>query len=216
MKNTYSRKGFSLVEMLVVIGIIAALLAASLAAYIKLMRAADRARCQELVVNTATAFALYFQTEGAWPKQIRDAARETGLVDENVAYCLARPPSDRDQPYMSLSLSKDKKKLVSYDRFGIISPWAVQILKQKGNECTLETSVNGRGTVFDHLLHFAIDYDGDGIIESVDVGGETIDIRATAVCWCAGYDGKLEKYSVGIRKDDCYSWTKGQTRGIVK
>ena len=68
------------------------------------------------------------------------------------------------------------------------------------------------GTVDDHILRFAIDYDGDGIIEGANVGGETIDIRATAAVWCCGKDGKIEAYSQGLRRDDVYSWTKGQTQ----
>ena len=218
MKKNDAHSGFTLIELLVVIAIIATLIAVSAGAYVKVLRSADNARGHELVVNTATALSLYFQNEGVWPKAIRDAARNgDGLVDDKVGYVLAYPPDDPShRPYMSLSLDDRKTKLVAYDKFGVVSPWAMRTLKRKGLAADLETRVFGMGTIKDHIRHFAIDYDGDGIIEGANVGGETIDIRATAVCWCAGRDGKLEPYSVGLRKDDCYSWTKGQTRSIVK
>ena len=65
-------------------------------------------------------------------------------------------------------------------------------------------------------MRYAIDLNGDGVIPGVQVGGETIDIRATAAVWCCGKDGKMESYSAGLKKDDVYSWTIGQTRGVQK
>ena len=57
------RNAFTLVEMLVVIGIIAILTGASIGAFSKMTKTAERAKCQELVSNTATALtALYQQT----------------------------------------------------------------------------------------------------------------------------------------------------------
>ena len=53
-------------------------------------------------------------------------------------------------------------------------------------------------------------------LESVSVSGagETIRVRATAAVWCAGKDGRLENYRDGLKSDDVYSWTVGQTRGV--
>ena len=59
-----------------------------------------------------------------------------------------------------------------------------------------------------------MDLDGDGIIEGALVGGESVDIRATAAVWCCGKDGVIERYSVGVKKDDAYSWSHGQTQGV--
>ena len=47
-------------------------------------------------------------------------------------------------------------------------------------------------------------------------GGETVDIRATAAVWCCGKDGVIEAYAIGLRKDDVYSWTVGQTKEVRK
>ena len=48
------KKGFTLIEMLVVIGIIAVLLAATLGVYSGATKAAERSRCQELVLSGKT------------------------------------------------------------------------------------------------------------------------------------------------------------------
>ena len=49
------KKGFTLIEMLVVIGIIAALIAAAIGSYSGVTRAAEKAKCRELVAQVATA-----------------------------------------------------------------------------------------------------------------------------------------------------------------
>ncbi|MBR3957296.1 MAG: prepilin-type N-terminal cleavage/methylation domain-containing protein, partial [Kiritimatiellae bacterium] len=49
------RRGFTLIEMLVVIGIIATLMGVMLASVTKFIKSAEKTRCQELVANTATA-----------------------------------------------------------------------------------------------------------------------------------------------------------------
>ena len=64
------KKAFTLIEMLVVVGIIAILVGATSVAFSKVTKVAERARCQELVSNTATALAVLYQREGAWPKAL--------------------------------------------------------------------------------------------------------------------------------------------------
>ena len=170
------RKGFTLIEMLVVIGIIATLMGVMVASVSKFMKSAERARCQELVANTATALTALYQKEGAWPKT----------------------------------------QLSGYDRFGVVSPWALAVIKRRGTSASESTPVPSGGTIKDHVVRYAIDLNGDGVIPGVQVGGETIDIRATAAVWCCGKDGKCEGYAKGLKKDDVFSWTIGQTREVQK
>lgn len=207
------RNGFSLVEMLVVIGIMAVLAAAGLGGYSAMTKAADRARCQELVANVATALTAMYQQEGAWPKRIassQNAATE-GRFTADVAYAFVRGTK-----YLSLNAAGGK--LIGLDRCGIVTPWATAAIRKAGTSASLGTVVtrgtDGDKTVEDHLLYFAIDEDGDGVIEGANVGGESIDVRALAIVWCAGKDGKLEPYSVGRRKDDIYSWTPGMAKEV--
>ena len=203
MKNIKSRRGFTLVEMLVVIGIIAVLVGASITAFSKMRASADRARVQELVNNVATALTAMFQQEGAWPKRLAMNGERDGLLDGSTALPLAKGG------YMSLTVNSDGTALGGLDRLGIVDPWAAAVVKRNGSSASESDVVNAPYKVRDHILHYALDLDGDGIVDGASVGGEPVSVRASAIVWCAGKDGKMEPYSTGLKKDDVYSWTPG-------
>lgn len=201
------RKAFTLIEMLVVVAIIGILVSVSLVAFGPATGAAEKARCQELVSNTATALTALFNDKGRWPKALLNNGGATeGRLDENAAYPLAKGG------YMTLS--SENGRLSGYDKFGVVTPWAMKVIKDKGTSASLSTRVPGGGTIQDHVLRYALDTDGDGIIDGATVGGQSVDVRATAIVWCCGKDGKIEAYSEGIRRDDVYSWHKGQTEEV--
>ena len=204
------KKGFTLVEMLVVIGIIALLVGASIGGYSAVTRMAEKTKAQELVSNVATALMVMYQQEGMWPKRIAAIGEKGGKLDKDRAYAI--------RTYFSMNTDAEGLQLVGLDRFGIVTPWATSVLKSRGSGATLSTIVSnakdGAHTIDDHILWFAVDADGDGIIKGANVGGESVDVRATAIVWCAGKDGKMESYKDGLKKDDIYSWSYGQTRGV--
>lgn len=220
MKKTRGRTGFTLVEMLVVIGIIVILIGASIGGYSKMTKSAERSKAQELVSNAATALTVYFQQEGVWPKRIISVGAKDGRLDERVAYILAKKGL--------FSLSTGDSKLIGADRFGIVTPWAMQTIKREGNSASTGSKVRGtNSTVEDHILHFAVDLDGDGIVEGANVGGTSIDVRATAIVWCCNKDGKVPPYPFAGgsggkgeqgggsgRLGGIYSWTPGQTKKV--
>ena len=215
------KPGFTLIEMLVVIGIIAILIGASIGGYSHMTHAADKTKAQELVSNVATALTALYQQEGNWPKRLALNGATDGELDENVSIPLAKGK------YFSLTTtgSGSNMKLVGNDRFGIISPWAMAVVKRRGMSATLDDKV-GTMTVRDHRIHYALDLDGDGIIKGASVGGNSVDIRATAAAWCGGRDGVIDPYPYGGGKkskgkdakagptDDVYSWTIGQTKDV--
>ena len=204
------RRGFTLIEMLVVIGIIATLMGVTIASVSKFLKAAERTRCQELVANAATALTALYQQEGAWPRAlISNHNTEQGL-DERAALPLAKGG------YLTLTMTSAKTQLTGYDRFGVVSPWAFSVLKSKGKSASATTQVPSGGTIRDHVVRYAIDLNGDGVIPGGQIGGQSVDIRATAAVWCCGKDGKLEAYKVGLKKDDVYSWAVGQTVEVQK
>lgn len=203
------KKGFTLIEMLVVIGIIAALIAAAIGSYSGVTRAAEKAKCRELVAQVATALTTLYQREGNWPKLLALQGKTDGRLDAETAVAL--------KGYFGLNVD-DSGKLAGYDRFGIVTPWAQAVIKRGGREASLDTVVSagkhGEMTVKDHILHYALDLDGDGIIDGALVGGESVDVRATAIVWCGGKDGYVEPYSKGVKRDDVHSWTPGQTQKV--
>lgn len=197
------KKGFTLIEMLVVIGILSLLIAASIGGYSTFIRSAERTKCQELVNETATALTLLYQKEGNWPRRLATNGSTDGKLDAETARAL--------KDYMTLDCDASGK-LQGIDRFGIVSPWAVSVIKQSGNG-TSNLKVNGRD-IDDHVLHYALDLDGDGIIDGAMVGGERVSVRATAIVWCAGKSGRMEPYSKGVKGDGVYSWSDGQARSV--
>ena len=202
---------FTLIEMLVVLGIIAILIGASIGGYSAMAKTADRARCQELVSNAATALTALFENEGSWPRLLAAEGATDGKLDERVALALV----SNGRKYFSLTKGEDGK-LGGHDRFGILTPWAQAVVKREGSSASKGSRV-GSMTVDDHILHYALDLDGDGRIEGASVGGQSVDVRATAIVWCCGKDGRIDPYPYaggGGKTDDVYSWTPAQTRDV--
>ena len=206
-----AHRGFTLIEMLVVIGIIAILIGASLGGYSAMTKTAEKAKAQELVSNAATALTALFQREGSWPKRL--ISNNNKQLDEKAALALARGG------YFSLtkSGSGENMKLVGHDRFGIVTPWATAIIKKRGTSAQLSDQVTGTTKVKDHILYYALDLSGKGVINA-QVGGEQVKIRATAAVWSIGKsggdNGQPWTYSKGRHRDDVYSWSYGQTQDV--
>ncbi|MBO5643501.1 MAG: type II secretion system protein [Kiritimatiellae bacterium] len=200
------KKAFTLVEMLVVIGIISILTAASLVGYQKMLVSAEKTKTRELVSNTATAIAEIYQNNGSWPRSLRNAKQENGVkvLDGKAAYALVK------NGVMSLEVDKTKEQTKGLDRFGILSPYAARVVKRLGSKATESSKVGSDTTVADHRLRFEIDLDGDGLIEDVNVGGETLTVRANVMVWCCGRDGKILPFAEGVKTDDVHSWQYGQ------
>lgn len=189
-----TRNGFTLVEMLVVIGIIGILTGASVVGYSKMIDQAENTRAQELISNCNTALTAYFQKEGFWPQAILNSATGDNLLDEKAALPLAK------KGYLSLTVDEDGTRLSGYDKFGVITPWATAVLKKRGSSVTLSTKVRGAQTIRDHILRFAIDEDEDGLVElPMEAGGGKV--RATSCVWCISKSGA-----------QLTSWTKGQVK----
>lgn len=210
MKAEMRRKGFSLVEMLVVIAIVSMLMGALTLGLGRIAKTAQKSKAQETVANAATALGIIFQKEMNWPGLLTQNFKSGGYgrLDERVSRVFVK--------YGLLGLShrmnNDVPELLGADRCGVVTPWAADVLKRSSG-ADKSTSVPSGGTVGDHVLYYAIDDDGDGFTEAT-VGGTTVKIRASAIVWCAGADGKLGAYGGKTREkaasDDIYSWARKQ------
>ena len=204
------KSGFTLVEMLVVIGIIAVLAAASMVGYTRIIKSARKTRNVELVSNVATALTHILAKEGAWPELLLQNG-SNGQLDKNVAKVFI--------PYNLLGLSYNQRTgsegnytLTGKDRCGIVDAEAEAVLKRnkKANE---GTSVPSGRNVQEHILYYAIDEDGDGFTNvMLKDSGMQLKIRATAVVYAAGPNG-TEEYNLLGRNDDVYSWRPSQVVG---
>jgi len=202
-----AREGFTLVEMLVVIGIIALLIGASLTGFSKMTKSAERARARELVSNVNTALSALFQSEGCWPQRLL-ANGGTGTLDADTAYVLAK------KGYMSLTMQNGK--LAGNDKFGIVTPWAIAVIKRTPGATTstkvgFDSKRKTESTIADHVLHYAVDVNGDGITEIKQDDGNSLKVRATACVWCCdkgGYMGTVNKNKSG--SGGIFSYSAGQ------
>ena len=204
------KRGFTLVEMLIVIGIIAILTGAAMTGFRGAVEKAQAAKCQELVHNVSTALVKVFQDNGSWPSRIISAGQGSGEMTAEIGGGLAR----RKALSLNYRLVENEEtgekvyKLVGLDQCGVVSPWAAEVVKRKAanGNVSLNEPVPGGGTIRDHVLRFSIDDDEDGLVKVSYEGGKSVTVRASAAVWCCGRDGKF-----GTR-DDIKSWAKGQEK----
>jgi prepilin-type N-terminal cleavage/methylation domain-containing protein len=204
------KSGFTLVEMLVVIGIIAVLSAAGMVGYSRIIKSARKAKTVELVSNAATALTHILNKEGTWPEELLQNGGN-GQLDKDIAKVFIR--------YNLLGLSYNQKSgsegnytLVGKDRCGIVDAEAEAVLK-RNKRAQESTPVPSGKTVREHILYYAIDEDGDGFTDvRLKDSGMQLKIRATAVVYAAGPNG-IEEYGTIGRNDDVYSWRPSQVKG---
>lgn len=196
------KKGFSLVELLTVVGVISVLMGLAAAGYGYMASRAQRVKTQELVSNAATALTLIFQESKSWPKPIRDGHGQHKLTAD-VCNAFVRHGSG----LLGISYVKDGDRRVvdpnSPDRFGLVDSYAQKLIRNNKN-ISKGAKVPSGGTIDDHILRFAVDLDGDGITELP----EGRRVRATACVWSLGADG-VEGQSRS-KSDDVYSWNQRQ------
>ncbi len=222
------RTGFTLIEMMVVIGIIAILAAALTGGYSYVIKSAQRAKAVEAVSNAKTALEqLYIKRDNTWPRAIIEARKEGDyqVMDENVAKVLFK------NNLLNVDCKGDENQDIStytlrgVDRCGIADPWAQDVLrradKNLNGNALLSKEVSSGGKVQDHLIYFAVDQNDDGFVEKSE-GAPVNKVRAKVITWCAGADGGLGDCSTDKRGkvsangrtvsngDNIYSWQRAQ------
>ena len=197
--NSKKNKGFTLIEMLVVIGIIAILSGAMMMGFGRITKSAQRAKAVEAVSNAMQALVILRQkSSNVWPEDILKTegadGQGKGMVED-----VAKKFAEKNL----LGISTKDGKLIGVSRCGVVDPWAEAVLKRPQSNAS--TKVPSGGTVQDHIIYYAVDRDGDGITEA-SVGGQNVKVRAEAIAWCAGADGVIAPYANRGRSDDIYSW----------
>ncbi len=218
------RSGFTLIEMMVVIGIIGILAAVLAGGYTYAVKSAQRAKATEAVSNARTALEMLYEKLEGWPDEIfKDPRHENfQVMGENVAKALGR------NGLLNVNgIGGDDKvyELRGVDRCGIADPWAQEVLRNADSKLNgqslLTRAVPSGGTVQDHLIYFAVDIDDDGFVTQAE-GAPVNRVRAKVITWSAGADGGLgdcstdkpKKQSYNGRmvsnQDNVYSWQRAQ------
>jgi prepilin-type N-terminal cleavage/methylation domain-containing protein len=207
-------RGFTLIELMVVIGIIAILSGALMMGFGRITKSAQRAKAVEAVSAAAQSLAILRQKNShAWPDVIIANGGADGQgkgMIEDVAKKFAEMAEDNKKVLdVSYKKSGGTITLIGVSRCGVVDPWAEAVLKQP--RADKSTKVPSGGVVQDHVIYYAIDRDGDGITEAT-VGGQSVKVRAEAIAWCAGADGVIAPYANRGRSDDVYSWDKAKEK----
>ena len=194
------KRGFTLIELMVVIGIIAIISGALMMGFGRITKSAQRAKAVEAVSNAMQALSILRQKNGnSWPKVILDSEGADGQ-GKGMVVEVAKKFAEKGL----LNISTDKNgNPIGVSRCGVVDPWAEAVLKRPRSDAS--TKVPSGGTVQDHVIYYAVDRDGDGLTEA-SVGGQNVKVRAEAIAWCAGADGVIAPYANRGRSDDVYSW----------
>jgi prepilin-type N-terminal cleavage/methylation domain-containing protein len=207
--KTRANKGFTLVEMLVVMGLIGLLVAMMTGALKYAQNVAWQARAQELVSNVATALTIYISREGVWPKEILESG---GVVDNEVCKVL------QQARLLDVTTVKSDGSINqnSPERFGLLSPWGQRMLSRNPKMTASLGSLPTDAALRKHMLQLRVDINLDGKIDSSDgqlgaLPGEGSIIRASAMVWACGPNGK-EDGGTGAKnpRENRQSWGGGR------
>ena len=211
LKNKAHRlnNGFTLVEMLLVIGILGILSASLLSSFSYVKTAARQSQAQSLVSEVATAFTMYLQKEREWDTDIINKTE----MDEDVCRFF------QDQKLLDLTTYKldasgklsGTKNDRSLDRFGMLDPWGRGALKKNDTQ-SAKDPVDSRSSFQDHRIQFRLDKDYDGFVDGNEGSPKNVKVRASVLVWTRGPDG-IDDFEKGGRRypyDDRLSWPHAQ------
>lgn len=206
--------GFTLVEMLVVIGMIGILAATLIASFSNVKTAAKQSQSQSQVSEVATAFNLYLQQERQWPEAMLDDPQELDAARCAIFQKLklldlttwTNVPSISQKGVVGTDGTLNKN---SPDRFGMLDPWGRAAMRKNPTMASANTSIEGGTKLSQHLIQYRLDKNYDGYVDSSE-GAPKGRVRASVLVWSRGPDGKdASTQAKRYPGDDRLSWSSG-------
>lgn len=196
------RRGYTLVEMLVVIGIIGLLSITLLSSFSYLKTTAWQTHAQSQATQIATALSVHLQTKRSWPDELLGKTE----FDADACYAL--------QKYKIADVTTWKangdKNEDSPDRYGLLDPWGAAIMRK--NPLSSENDVKR------HRLQYRLDINLDGVVDASEGAPKNVPVRCSALVWTRGPDGVDDFTGENPRArnrypyDDRLSWNYGQAK----
>lgn len=189
------KRGFTLVELLIVIGIIGLLSTVMIVSFGKIRKVAMRNEAQKLVDQAKVSFEAVLLAKQSWPIALINNMQHG--MNRDVCWYL------QSNHFMDLT-TKEKSRQTgawdwsesSLDRFGLLDPWGRNALKiNTGAQNDTDELGNGNTSTFkDHVLQYRLDMNGDGFVDASDCRGCTMPvdgmrIRASVIVWSRGANG---------------------------
>ncbi len=196
------RAGFTLVEMLVIIGIIAILATALVSGAGHMKRVAERTRAQRMVDDVKVALNLYLQSEREW----HDTLIERLETDADVSSLLNK------NKLLDVVVPDDVINSTSLDRFGLLDEWGRQSLRRNPNISSATQSGEDGIQIREHRIQFRLDTNYDGYVDAGEGSPMGLRIRGNVIVWSRGPDGQDDFSSSNPKArgrypyDDLISW----------
>ena len=211
------RGGFTLVEMLVVLGIIGLLAGALIGSFSHIKTTARQSQAQALAGEVATALTTYLQRYGQWPDDLlkgQNGASDPSKMEMDKKACWML----QDKKLLDVTVkvwSDSKQDWVwdtdaggSLDRFGLLDPWGRDALRKNPAIASEDAMIGSGGKLSDHRIQYRLDVNYDGYVDETESQPLGVKVRASAIAWSRGTDGKTDDpKKKPFPKDDRYSFS---------